>query len=196
MERPTIEEIHEVMIENDMKVFTKPFDVTFGGVRTNDNKSNKFNDWLFASYFTKGGGIVSVVIEATTDAGLYYRENPMQIDGTAIIQHGVQHRGAYTYMKKGGHRGQEAFRQTGKMAYWRDANRDEYLDFDGDVRHAIYNTNIHDMGTVGNDVNKWSAGCCGSVNENMDLLYQVAQVQIAHGNGDKFSFALLHENMF
>ena len=196
MERPTIEDIQEVMLENRMVVFSKPFDVTLGGIRTNDNKSNKFNDWLFASYFTKGGGIVSVIIEGTTDAGLYYRENPMQIDGTAIIQHGVQHRGAYTYMKKGGHRGQEAFRQTGKMSYWKDANRDQYLDFDGKVSHEIYNTNIHDMGKFGNYVNKWSAGCAGSVVENMYLLYQVAQVQIAHGNGDKFSFALLHENMF
>ena len=196
MERPSIEEIHEVMKESGMVVFDKPFDVTLGGIRTKDNSSNKFNDWLFASFFTDNGGIVSVIIEGTTDAGLYYRENPMQIDGTAIIQHGVQHRGAYTYMEKGGHRGQEAFRQTGNMAYWRDANRDEYLDFDGEVRHAVYNTNLHDMGTLGNNVNKWSAGCGGSVEENMELLYMIAKIQIAHGNGNKFSFALLHENQF
>ena len=196
MNRPTIEEIHEVMHEQGMKVFTKPFDVTLGGIRTQDNKSNEFNDWLFASYFTAKGGIVSVIIEGTTDAGLYYRLNPMHIDGTAIIMHGIQHRGAFTYMKSGGHRGQEAFRQTGKMQYVRDINKDEYLDFDGDIETAIYNTNGHDMGTVGNKVNKWSAGCWGSVNENMDLLYQVARVQMSHENGNKFSFALLHENMF
>ena len=196
MERPSIEEIHEVMRESGMIVFDKPFDATLGGIRTKDNSSNKFNDYLFMSMFTGNGGITSVIIEGTTDAGLYYRENPMNIDGTAIIQHGVQHRGAYTYMKVGGHRGQEAFRQTGNMAYWRDANRDEYLDFDGEVRHAIYNTNLHDMGTLGNNVNKWSAGCGGSVEENMELLYMIARIQIEHNNGNKFSFALLHENQF
>jgi len=196
MKRPTIEKIHQVMETKGMKVFKRPFDVTLGGIRTRDNASNKFNDWLFASFFTDRGGIVSVILEGTTDAGLYYRTNPMHIDGTAIIQHGVQHRGAYTYMKKGGHREQEAFRQTGNMTYWRDANRDIYLDFDGDIETAIYNTNGHDMGTVGNDVNKWSAGCWGAENENMDILYYIAQVQIAHGHGDKFSFALLHENSF
>ena len=196
MKRPTIEEIHEVMSEAEMVVFEKPFDVTLGAIRTADNESNKFNDWLFASFFTKNDGLVSVIIEGTTDAGLYYREKPMQIDGTAIIQHGVQHRGAYTYMEVGGHRGQEAFRQTGKMAYWRDANRDEYLDFEGEVRHDIYNTNIHDMGTLGNNVGKWSAGCLGSTEENMELLYSIAKVQILHGNGNKFSLALLHENQF
>ena len=196
MKRPTIERIHEVMESSGMKVFKKPFDVTLGGVRTRDNASNKFNDWLFASFFTDRGGLVSVIVEGTTDAGLYYRENPMHIDGTAIIQHGVQHRVCYTYMEKGGHRGQEAFRQTGPMLYWRDANRDVYLDFDGMVEEAIYNTNLHDMGTRGEDVDKWSAGCGGSVNENMDLLYTIAKVQIAHGLGDRFSFALLHENAF
>lgn len=196
MKRPTIEEIHEVMREAGMKVFERPFDVTLGGIRTKDKKSNKFNDWLFASFFTNNGGIVSVIVEGTTDAGLYYRMNPVNIDGTAIIQHGVQHRGAYTYMKKGGHRGQEAFRQTGNMTYWRDNDRNEQLDFEGEVEHAIYNTNGHDMGTIGNNVGKWSAGCWGSVNENMDLLYQMARIQISHGLGDKFSFALLNEDRF
>jgi len=201
MERPTIEEIHEVMEENGMVVFKKPFDVTLGGIRTKDNASNKFNDWLFASFFTDRGGLVSIIIEGTTDAGLYYRKNPMHVDGTCIIQHGVQHRGAYQYQNpkvdgKRGHRGQEAFRQVAKMKYWRDADRDEYLEFDGEEKYDIYATNGHDMGTVGENVNKWSAGCWGAENENMDLLYWLAKQQISHGHGDKFSFALLHENMF
>jgi len=197
MTRPTIEEIHEVMLENGMLVFPTPFSVTLGGIRTNDNESNKFNDWLFASMFTKNGGLMSIVVEGTTDAGLYYRENPINVDGTAIIQHGVQHRGAYTYMLKGGHKGQEAFRQTGPMDYWRDADRNEYLDFDGEeFIQKIFNTNGHDMGTVGEDVNKWSAGCWGSTEENMQLLYDMAKIQIAHGLGDKFSYALLHQSDF
>ena len=196
MLRPEIEEIHHVMLKNKMVVFEKPFDVTLGGIRTKDNASNKFNDWLFASMFTNKGGIFSIVCEGTTDAGLYYRENPSKLSGTAIIQHGVQHRGAYTYMEKGGHKGQEAFRQTGKMLYWRDTNRDEYLDFDGEVFDDIFNTNGHDMGTVGDNVNKWSAGCWGSEVENMDLLYLMAKVQKSHGHGDQFSYAMLHESMF
>ena len=196
MQRPTINDIHNVMIESDMKVFTKPFDCTLGLIRTKDNKSNKFNDWIFCSYFTEKGGLVSAILEGTSDAGLYYRLNPINVDGTAIIMHGVQHRGAFTYMKSGGHKGKEAFRQTSKMKYWRDVNRDSYLDFDGKEYFDIFNTNGHEMGTLGNNVNKWSAGCWGSVAENMDILYQMAQVQIDHGNGNKFSLAVLHEDNF
>jgi hypothetical protein len=139
---------------------------------------------------------MSIIIEGTTDAGLYYRTHPMHPDGTAIIQHGVQHRGAYTYMEKGGHRGQEAFRQTGPMKYWRDADRDIYLEFEGPTETANYATNGHDMGTVGENVHTWSAGCWGSTNENMDLMYLIAKIQVAHGLGNKFSYAMLHENMF
>jgi hypothetical protein len=129
MIRPTIEEIHEVMEEQGMKVFSNPYDCTLGWIRTNDNKSNKFNDWIFMSHPTENGGINSIIIPGTSDAGLYYREHPLNIDGTAIIQHGKQFRGSFTYMKKGGHRGQEAFRQTGGLDYWRDNNQDEYIDY-------------------------------------------------------------------
>lgn len=196
MKRPTIEEIHQVMRESGMVVFDKPFDVTLGWVRTADTLPDTMNDWLFMSHPTKGGGIQSIVCEGTSDAGLYYRKNPMNIDGTAIIQHGKQFRGAFTYMEEGGHRGQEAFRQTGPIDYWRDPNRDNYLDFINPEEDEIFNTNGHDMGSNPRYVGKNSAGCWGSLNENMDLMYQMAQVQISHGNGNKFSLATLHENMF
>ena len=202
MQKPTINEIERVMLANGMKVFTQPFDVTMGGIRTKDNKSNKFNDWLFSMYHDKNGKKIYEILPGTTDAGLYYRLNPMQVKGTAIIQHGVQHRGAYQLQdpkkdrSKRGHRGQKAFRQIKSMLYWRDADRDEYLDFDGIEQKSNFATNGHYMGTVGNNVNNWSAGCWGAIIKTMDKLFKIAQAQIDNGLGDKFSFALLHENMF
>ena len=202
MNRPEIEEIHRVMKSAGMVVFDTPYSVTLGGIRTVDNSSNKFNDWLFASFFTPDGGIESVIIPGTTDAGLYYRENPINKNGTAIIKHGIQHRSAYQYQNpeenkdQRGHKGKEAFRQIGDMEYWRDADRDKYLEFDGETEIDNNATNGHDMGTLGENVNKWSAGCWGSVEGNMDLLYSMARIQIANDLGDIFSFAMLHENMF
>jgi hypothetical protein len=52
------------------------------------------------------------------------------------------------------------------------------------------------MGSVGNNVGKYSAGCWGATVENMNLLFDIAQLQIDHGHGDKFSLAMLHENNF
>ena len=184
------------MTSLDMKIFTKPYDMNLGGIRTKDNKSEKFNDYLFMFYHNAKGEVLGHIENGTTDAGLYYRLNPINTDGTAIIQHSVQHRSCYTYMEKGGHKGQEAFRQTGLMKYWRDADRDEYLEFDGKEFTAIFNTNGHDMGTVGNNVGKWSAGCWGSTQSVMDEFYKLAKLQKRSGFGDKFSFTMLHENDF
>lgn len=202
MERPTIEQIEVVMHKLGMKFFTAPWDVTLGGIRTKDNKSNTFNDWLFSCYHDEDGKKHAVILPGTTDAGLYYRKYPMNIHGTAIIQHGVQHKGVYQLQDPSkdhtlrGHMGKKAFRQIKPMKYWRDADRDEYLDFDGEEAFEIAFTNGHYMGTMGKSVDKWSAGCWGSTIDNMNTIYKNAEEQIKHKLGDTFSFALLHENDF
>lgn len=192
--KPTILKVKNVMLLLGMKVFTRPFDMNLGGVRTSDNSADTFNDWLFMFYHDENGNLCGTVEAGTTDAGLYYRLNPIHVNGTAIIMHSVQHKGAYTYMEKGGHNGQEAFRQTGNMKYWRDSDRDKYLEFDGVEEEAIYNTNGHDMGTVGVKVHNWSAGCWGSVQKVMDKFYLLAKLQMKNGLGAKFTFTMLHEN--
>ena len=194
MKRPTIERVHEVMRQQEMKVFTKVKSNTMGWIRTKDNKANTFNDWLFISHPLENGGIKSVIIPGTTDAGLYWRLNPMHVDGTAIIQHGKQYRGAFTYMKSGGHRGGEGIRQTGPLDYFRDVNRDEYLDFVNPQYGKIFNTNGHNM--FGETVDKDSAGCWGALKKLMRDYYDMCQDQIDAGLGAGLSLAALHEDMF
>ena len=133
MKKPSIEQIECAIIKSGMKFFTAPYDVTLGGIRTNDNSSNEFNDWLFAHYYDNMGNRYYEIVSGTTDAGLYYRLNPISPSGTAIIKHGVQHRGVYELQNpkidgKRGHRGQKAFKQIKEMTYWRDNNRNAFLD--------------------------------------------------------------------
>jgi len=201
MNKPTLEEIKCVMLSLGMKVFTKPFDMTLGGVRTNDNTANTFNDWMFMLYHDEHGKLCGIVEQGTTDAGLYYRLNPIDGKRTCIIAHSKQYRGAFEYQNpkvdgKRGHRGQEAFRQIGGMDYFLDTNKDGVLDFVNKVFNKIFNTNGHLMGTLGKLVNKWSAGCWGSVEKIMQKFFDLAKLQIKHGHGTKFSFAMLHENDF
>lgn len=190
------------MKSKGMVVFTTPFSVTLGGIRTEDNFANTFNDYLFSSYFDEKGNIVSVIVNGTVDSGLYYRINPANKLGTAIIQHDKQYRGVYQFQdpnkNKGqlGHKGQRAFRQIKAMDYWRDNNKDSKLDYTGETETSIAYTNGHYMGTVGNLVNNWSAGCWGSTVDNMEKLYAHAELQISKGLKDIFSFALLHEKDF
>lgn len=202
MKLPKIDQIHQVMKSKGMEIFPTPFSVTMGAIRTADNSANSFNDIIFASFFNPTGGITSAVFYGTTDAGLYFRENLSNIKGTAIIQHGKQYRGVYQYQDpkqdpgKRGHKGQEAFRQIKPMDYWRDQNQDKYLDFSGETYTEIAFTNGHDMGNLGKNVDKWSAGCWGSIASQMQILYYFARLQMENDLGDKFSFALLEEKDF
>lgn len=203
MKKPTLQQIANNILENEFILFTDPYDVNLGGIRTKDNESNTFNDWLYCFHYDQKGQIQGVVVPGTTDAGLFYRLNPMNVTGTAIIQHGIQHRGAYQLQDPNvnpehrGHRGiQKAFRQVKPMKYWRDANRDKYLDFDGPTLVGVYHTNGHYMGKIGKEVNKWSAGCWGATIANLNKIFAVAERQINHGLGDFFSFTLMHEKDF
>ena len=202
MKKPTIEKIHEVMRKNNMTVFTKPFDVTLGGIRTKDNVANTFNDWLFASYWNDKKELISVIVAGTTDAGLTARLKPTNPKGVVIIQHGIQHRGVYrlenpkVVPSERGHKGKQAFRQIRPMKYWRDNDRDNILETGSNEESTLSFTNGHDMGTKGFQVNNWSEGCWGSTEKNMKLLYDMGWLQFNNGLGRIFSFAMLHEDMF
>lgn len=202
MKKPTIQKIHEVMRKQGMTVFTDPFSVTLGGIRTNDNKANTFNDWLFASYWDDKGKLHEVIVPGTVDAGVTARLKPSNPKGTAIIQHGVQHRGVYQLQNprvnpsERGHKGKEAFRQIKPMKLWRDNDRDGVLEFGKNEETSLSFTNGHDMGTRGINVDNWSEGCWGSTERNMQLLYDMGWQQFNNGLGRIFSFAMLHESMF
>lgn len=202
MNKPTLTEIKDSLLKNKFTVFNQPFSVNLGGIRTLDNTANTFNDWLYAFYYDKNGVIQGVVVPGTTDAGVYYREHPMNKKGTAIIQHNVQHIGAYQLQdptrNKGqlGHNRQKAFRQVKPMKYWRDNDKDRILEFEGETFTEIGFTNGHYMGTVGKEVNNWSAGCWGGTVANMNKLFEVSEMQIKHGLGDIYSYTLLHESSF
>ena len=93
----------------------------------------------------------------TTDPGIYYRENPLNLRGTAIMKPG-QYRGAY---KVGRHKGYKALQQVGSITVYRDANGDAELDTTGATEQGINAINIHRANRIraSTRVEKWSAGC-------------------------------------
>lgn len=202
MDKPTLEKVVSVMSKLGMTVFKRPFDTTLFAIRTRDNVSNKFNDYLGAMYYNDKGMLTGQIVSGTTDAGLYYRQNLMNKDGVAIIQHSKQYKGVYQLQdpaknpSQHGHKGTKAFRQIKAMDYWRDNNKDNKLDFAGKTFTEIGQTDGHYMGTLGNNVDKWSAGCWGGVVSNMNILYTIAENQIRLGYGDTYSFAMLYEDDF
>jgi len=138
---------------------TKPYNLNIFGIRTEDTTVNKFNDWL--GYTWKYNGLWSLMMfQATTDPGLYWLQNPMNVKGTAILKPG-QYRGMW---EVGLHQGKyEALKQVGKCTVIRDFDRDGELDFDsGKEETGLFGINMHHASYTAKseNVEKWSAGCC------------------------------------
>ena len=144
-------------------VFEKgTYNLNIIGLRTKGSDSNKFDDRICVVYKDENGWVTRTW-EATCDPGLYWREKPMNVAGTAIMCEG-QYRGAY---KIGKHRGKyDALVQTGgRVTVWRDSNRYEKLDH-GDPSDGYFGINIHKAGRESENVDKWSAGCQVFANES------------------------------
>ena len=133
------------------------YNLNIVGLRSPDRRSNTFNDRICVAYKNPTGWITKTY-QATTDPGLYYRENPMNVRGTAIMIPG-QYRGSHVL---GYHRGRyEALVQDRPIKCWRDDNRDAFLDMKGTEYEGTYGLAIHraHSSRTSTEVGKFSAGC-------------------------------------
>lgn len=159
----------------------KPFNLNFGAIRSNNLTSNEFNDVFFYLY-RENKQWKLWIIEGTTDPGLYYRLNPINKAGTAIMlpqqslehfaiagpmyfnRYGARHRGH-------GKTGYTCLRQDKKAYFVRDNDQNEELNVLESVEackkaglNVIFDNicaNHHRGSTWREDyeVDKWSAAC-------------------------------------
>lgn len=101
----------------------------------------------------------------TTRAGLDGLLKPINKEGTAIVvpgyYKGVYQRGLHGISRGAGH---QAFRQVGKLRFWRDANRDRKWDPTGKIYESSLSfLNFHGApqkgGTLAHRVGMHSVGC-------------------------------------
>jgi len=172
----------------------KGYDLNLFGIRTNDDHSNKFNDIVGVMYLAQGQWN-HFMFPATTDPGIYWRENPMNVDGTAILVPG-QYRGAY---KVGTHKGYPALQQKKPLKVYRDGDKDEILDMDpSTIKEGMYGINIHRANAkqASSEVNKWSAGC-QVLADPFQFEFLMALCEKAKSLfGNSFTYTLLEESDF
>jgi len=184
-----------VMMAKGYKIFNDPrgHDLNIVGIRTDDNHANSFNDWLVV-FYKFGSTWNKFPFPCTTDPGVYYRENPANVRGTAIIKPG-QYRGAY---KIGKHRGYTALQQKGPITVYRDADQNDTLDINGEEDHGIHAVNIHraSKNHASTQVDKWSAGCQVLQDpEHFNFLMAMCR-KAAVKYGNSFTYTLLEESDF
>ena len=182
------------MIRKGYRVFEsadKDYNLNLVGIRTDNKGTNKFDDLMMVMWNQKGWN--SVKFDITTDPGLYYLKNPLNVDGTAILKE-MQHNAMW---RLGKHRSQyDALVQNSKVTVIRDPDRDQYLDMDGEQKTGMYGINCHRSNSAkeSGQVDKWSAGCCVFANpDEFDIFMKLCRLGAANW-GNSFTFTLLNEN--
>jgi hypothetical protein len=195
---PQALKIKEVMRSKNYSVFgsQKGYDLNIFGIRTKDMESNKFNDWIGVMWLYHDVWNM-LTFPATTDPGSYWRKNPMNVNGTALLKPG-QYKGAYILGKHGG-KYDALVQQGNEVTVYRDADRDNILEPDeNETMSGYFGINIHRASSLqpSENVNKWSAGC--QVIQDpiqfkmfMDLVKKSSEIY-----GNKFTYTLLTEEDF
>jgi len=170
---------------------TKSWDLNIIGVRRSAGTPDRFDDAIFAVYKDDGGNLRMKKWTVTTDPGLYWMLNPMNVSGTACMVPG-QYRGAWQI---GDHRGKPALVQVRPIKMYRDRNRNEIYDFDpSTISEGLSGINLHRAGASSTRVDKWSAGCQVWAKESeFEEFIELCRKQVNVNGYRTFTYTLLLE---
>lgn len=173
----------------DFRVFVgAPYDLNIIGARSPSREINAFDDWVHVVY-KLGPKWVEELFPCTTDPGLYWTDNPMRVAGTAIICAPQQIRAGYEI---GTHKGRyECLVPRLPVKVWRDNNRDDVLDTDGQEFEG-YGIQIHraSRSETSTQVNKWSAGCT-VISQGWDRFMELVHLQRSNGYGSLYTYTVV-----
>jgi hypothetical protein len=162
MNKPTSQQIVNAFLSKGYLLKSKPYEMNIIGIRNSDSQSNSFDDFVGILFKDQLGNWMSHLYRATTDPGIYYRQNPINVEGT-IIMVATQHLNCY---KIGRHTNYKAVEQIAPMLYIRDNDKNGILDFfkkllTSKTVKQLSKTNIHraNPNKESIQVDKWSAGC-------------------------------------
>lgn len=192
----TIEKLLAAMERNQYRIFNGELNLNIIGVRHKNTRANTFNDVLCV-LFEENGIWQLEQYKCTTDPGIYYRTNPCNVDGTAIVVP-MQHRSLWTF---GYHRGKyPALVQNKPITVFRDGNKDETINTDVTTQNVIkqkgyFGINCHHANATreSTQVDKWSAGCQVLAKPNDFESFMALCQQSSKKWGDTFTYTLLEQ---
>ncbi len=182
----------DAMKRHNHPVFKGDWNITLVGVRSNDTNANTFNDRFFVLFSIDGKQHV-YDFPCTTDPGVYYREQPLNVDGCAWLVPG-HHPSCWEI---GNHQGKyKALVQRGELTVYRDNDGDAELDKKSDTETGYFGINCHhaNPNSLSVQVDRWSAGC-QVLADPVDFALLMALVnKSAQTYGARFSYTLLTED--
>ena len=188
----TFDSLITVLKRKKYVIYQRPYELNIVGVRTENVQPNKVDDAIFVFFRDKKHHWIYKAFPATTDPGTYWLEQPLELQGTAILAQG-QYAGVYQI---GLHRGKylALVQRLGKVNVIRDYNRNATLDFNnGTIQSGYFGINIHHANSEGvtKKVERYSAGCQVFANaEDFNLVMALAEKQ-KQLYGNKFTYTLI-----
>jgi len=169
---------------------TGDFNLNLIGIRTKDATTNTFNDYLVCLFKQKGEWVL-LQFAATTDPGLYYLENPLNVSGCAIVKPG-QYSGLW---QLGLHRNAyKALVQKKPVTVYRDNNGDGVLDFKNEqTGHFGINCHRAQKAQESNLVHRWSAGCQVFADGFDFEIFMAVCEKSAKAYGNSFTYTLIED---
>lgn len=171
-----------------------PINLNIWGIRSNDERTEYFNDVIIIFYNDANDNWTLNIYEATTDPSKLYLTNPMNKKGCAILLTGF-HKGLW---KLGYHKGKyEALVQATPCEVYRDNDKDDYISYHDDMKieTGMFGINFHraSLSQKSDEIGLYSAGCqvIKNSNEFTDIMKLCKK---ALKPTDKQSYVLIHED--
>lgn len=180
--------------DHGFKTFTgsADYDLNIISLRNPNVIANSFDDRIFVIH-KEDGKWIQYSFSCTTDPGQYHLDNPSRVEGTAILVHPQQCRGAY---KLDLHRSKylALCQRNGKVKVWRDNNKDEVLDREGTEHSGYFGINIHRASAYSTtrEVERYSAGCTVLADPyDFDTFIDLCQDQRRVNGWDTFTYTII-----
>lgn len=143
MIQPTYKQIQETFYSLDYVFHTEPYYLNPFGIRSSENVAGKWNDLIGLAYTSEIGKEVVWSTTGTTDSGLFYLLNPMNINGCGAIVPG-QYQNVY---KKGYHKNNKnhpALIQIRPFKSYRDNTKDSVYEYNPNtIESGMQGANLH-----------------------------------------------------
>lgn len=168
---------------------SKNYNLNLIGIRSNKDKPGEFNDHFVCLWKYKGKWNL-IQTNITTDPGLYWLKNPLNVNGTFILEPN-QYRGVW---KKGLHKGRPGLVQKSPVSGWRDNDKDTDTEKQVYVEDAIIGINLHDTKESSN----WtaSAGCQVIPDSSFYKIFMYICDESIKNWGNSFTYTLFSEDDF
>jgi len=165
------------------------------GIRTNLQIPDVFND-LFVIIWKKDGVYNMRTWTITTDPGVYWLNNPLNVNGTAYLKPG-QYIDSHSIGLHQGKKDHPALVQRGSLTVYRDNDKDSIAEETSKEETGnAFGINIHRSNANGKTakISNWSAGCQVfqqkiDHDELMEIVNQYKDI-----TNNKFTYTLLKEN--